>query len=445
MINSVCLFNFSKISSENIYYISDYNSFNYNFPEIKEKNIKKTKKISQYKNSIQHYIKKVNVNIPSNNNLKKETFLNEFYNNYDNSFANFCGISQKIFEDIYEKNQYIPEINRMGDIIVDITKIIQYLDSFSGSKQLKKQRLIRKIHKIPPKYTNLDNILGQKNVFQTNNDIQNDNNNMIPLDEGVIEGKIIDRTIFKEKTNLSHSNSNNESDINDNIIRPNDKTLLNIKRKLKNISISKTNTVPFDTKIHSKIINDFNNSIEDKNYNFKNKKNESDNNLNKDINKEIFSLSNGNLYKSSQQHQLDFKFNETSDNNNIFNFTVNDIHDLSNISQKNNLNILTPLINKEVENNNLLLSPDRSLFSPYNFTSMKYNSLLSPNLSVNSPYNNNNLFNYAFNFRNNDINGTMEENNNIYNYKEKIENENDKSTNAKKENDKNNDKEKKDE
>ena len=90
--------------------------------------------------------------------------------------------------------------------------------------------------------------------------------------------------IFKEKTNSSNSNSNNESDIKDKDIKPNDKTLLNIKRKLKNISISKTNTAPFDIKIRSKIINDLNNSIEDKNYIFKNKKNESDNNLNKDKN-----------------------------------------------------------------------------------------------------------------------------------------------------------------
>ena len=444
MINNVCLFNFSKISSKNIFYISDYNSFNYNFPQNDEKNNKKRKKISRYKNSIQHYIKNVNVSIPSNDILKKDTFLNDFYNNYDNSFANFCGISPKIYKEIYEKNRFIPEINRMGDIIVDITKIVRYLDSFSGLKQLKKQRLIRKIHKIPPKYKKLGNNLGQKNVFQTNNDKKNDNNNIIPLDEDVIEGKIIDRKIFKEKTNSSNSNSNNESDINDKDIKPNDKTLLNIKRKLKNISISKINTAPFDIKIRSKIINDLNNSIEDKNYIFKNKKNESDNNLNKDINKEIFSLSNDNIYKSSQHHKLDFKFSEISDKNNIFNFTLNDIHDLSNISQKNNLNIFTPLMNKEVENNNLILSPNKSLFSPYNFSSMKYNSLLSPNLSVNSPYNN--MFNYVFNFRNNDINDTMEENNNnIYNYKEKIENENDKGTNTKKENDKNNDKEKKEE
>lgn len=413
-------------------YINDYNSFIYHFVENNEIINKKRKLIPKNKNWIQHYIKNANVSIPSNDRLKKESFLDDFYKNYNNSFANFCGISEKIYKEIYQKTQFIPEINQMGDIIINITKIIKYLDTFSDSKQLKIHRRLKKIHKIPPK--------DQKKFLNINNNKTNNISNDIPLDEDDIEGKVINKIILKEKTNLSHSNSNNESDINDKDIKPNDKTLLNIKRKLKNISISKTNTAPFDIKIRSKIINDLNNSIEDKNYNLKNKKNESDNNLNK----EIFSLSNDNIYKSSQHHKLDFKFSEISDKNNIFNFTLNDIHDLSNISQKNNLNIFTPLMNKEVENNNLILSPNKSLFSPYNFSSMKYNSLLSPNLSVNSPYNN--MFNYVFNFRNNDINDTMEENNNnIYNYKEKIENENDKGTNTKKENDKNNDKEKKEE
>ena len=394
-------------------YINDYNSFIYHFVENNEIINKKRKLIPKNKNSIQHYIKNANVSIPSNDRLKKESFLDDFYKNYDNSFANFCGISEKIYKEIYQKTQFIPEINQMGDIIINITKIIKYLDTFSDSKQLKIHRRLKKIHKIPPK--------DQKKFLNINNNKSNNISNDIPLDEDDIEGKVINKIILKEKTNLSHSNSKNESDINYKDNKQNDDALLNIKRKLKNISISKPNNDLFDTKIKSKIFNLSINSMEDKIFNFKNDTND----LNKDINKEIFPLSNDFQYKSSQPNQLDFKFGENSNKNNIFNFSVNEIHDLSNNSQKNNINIFTPLMNKEEANNNLILSPDKALFSPYNFSSIKFNSLLSPNLSLNSPYNANGI-NYPFNFRNNEFNDSIEENNNvIYNTNEKKDNAND--------------------
>ena len=394
-------------------YINDYNSFIYHFVENNEIINKKRKLIPKNKNSIQHYIKNANVSIPSNDRLKKESFLDDFYKNYDNSFANFCGISEKIYKEIYQKTQFIPEINQMGDIIINITKIIKYLDTFSDSKQLKIHRRLKKIHKIQPK--------DQKKFLNINNNKTNNISNDIPLDEDDIEGKVINKIILKEKTNLSHSNSNNESDINYKDNKQNDDALLNIKRKLKNISISKPNNDLFDTKIKSKIFNLSINSMEDKIFNFKNDTND----LNKDINKEIFPLSNDFQYKSSQPNQLDFKFGENSNKNNIFNFSVNEIHDLSNNSQKNNINIFTPLMNKEEANNNLILSPDKALFSPYNFSSIKFNSLLSPNLSLNSPYNANGI-NYPFNFRNNEFNDSIEENNNaIYNANEKKDNAND--------------------
>ena len=394
-------------------YINDYNSFIYHFVENNEIINKKRKLIPKNKNSIQHYIKNANVSIPSNDRLKKKSFLDDFYKNYDNSFANFCGISEKIYKEIYQKTQFIPENNQMGDIIINITKIIKYLDTFSDSKQLKIHRRLKKIHKIPPK--------DQKKFLNINNNKTNNISNDIPLDEDDIEGKVINKIILKEKTNLSHSNSKNESDINYKDNKQNDDALLNIKRKLKNISISKPNNDLFDTKIKSKIFNLSANSIEDKIFYFKNDTND----LNKDINKEIFPLSNDFQYKSSQPNQLDFKFGENSNKNNIFNFSVNEIHDLSNNSQKNNINIFTPLMNKEEANNNLILSPDKALFSPYNFSSIKFNSLLSPNLSLNSPYNANGI-NYPFNFRNNEFNDSIEENNNvIYKKKKKKDNGND--------------------
>ena len=191
MISSVCLFNFSKIRSKNIMYINDYNSFIYHFVENNEIINKKRKLIPKNKNSIQHYIKNANVSIPSNDRLKKESFLDDFYKNYDNSFANFCGISEKIYKEIYQKTQFIPEINQMGDIIINITKIIKYLDTFSDSKQLKIHRRLKKIHKIPPK--------DQKKFLNINNNKTNNISNDIPLDEDDIEGKVINKIILKEK------------------------------------------------------------------------------------------------------------------------------------------------------------------------------------------------------------------------------------------------------
>ena len=100
----------------------------------------------------------------------------------------------------------------------------------------------------------------------------------------------------------------------------------------------------------------------------------------------------------------------------------------SHINLKNN-NFLNDMANNLTErnyNNDLILSPDKALFSPYNVSFMKFNSLLSPNFSIISPYNAN-MFNNAFNFRNNEFNDTIDENNNaIYNTNEKIDNENDK-------------------
>ena len=125
------LFSFSNIKSENMFKISDYNSFNYDFSnnELNEaENINIFKQKKKYEG---HYTNKINVSFPSNDKLRDFSFRNKFFINYENSFANFCGITIKMFSDINVKKEYIPKINQMGDINVSIENIIENLDIFS--------------------------------------------------------------------------------------------------------------------------------------------------------------------------------------------------------------------------------------------------------------------------------------------------------------------------
>ena len=72
-------------------------------------------------------------------------------NEYDNSFAYYCGINKKQFNDIYIKNRYIPVLNEFGDIKISIKYIVDLLKTYSinvraGRKILKRNR-IKKIFK----------------------------------------------------------------------------------------------------------------------------------------------------------------------------------------------------------------------------------------------------------------------------------------------------------
>ena len=137
------LFNFSKIKSEHIFRIEDCNSFNYNFSHHELNNTGYNKISIQNKKTIKNYIKHVDMNIPSNEKLKEEKFRSEFFNNYENSFANFCGINETIFSEIYEKNDFIPSLNQMGDIKVNINNIIKNINKFSASKKLRVRKMFR--------------------------------------------------------------------------------------------------------------------------------------------------------------------------------------------------------------------------------------------------------------------------------------------------------------
>ena len=137
------LFSFSNIKSENIFQISDYNSFNYKFTNNELNEVENHNIFIKKKNNEGHYMKKVNMNFPSNNMFRNQNFRNKFFINYENSFANFCGIEMNMFWDIYVKKEYIPKINEMGDINVSIENIIDNLNEFSDLISRKKRRIKR--------------------------------------------------------------------------------------------------------------------------------------------------------------------------------------------------------------------------------------------------------------------------------------------------------------
>ena len=419
MLTNLILFNFSKIKSEQVFRISEYNSFNYEFSKSEPYNGKNDDIITIKEDPSNHYIKKVNISLPSNEKLKEEAFRNDFFIKYDNSFANFCGINEKMFIEIYAKGQYTPVINQMGDIKINIDNIIKNLDEFSDYKRLKIHRSVfnrNKKRKIKEKKGNLAP-KKSPNLFKTAQKKSNfSDDDIISLEENNLDNKSKSNdTNYSEKNenknkiipSNSINNSNNESNGRDNDIdnKPRDKTLLNIKRKLKNISINKKKEDLIRIKIKNEPKDQLNISLE--NNPFENNRGY--------IQKKALILSKDNLFKSSNQ-QDSSNFNK----NNVFNFSSNAIKNLSNNSPKkdnSNFPIFTPLNNFDKNENiggniNYKLLQSNSLLSPFPLPHGGFHSLFSPNISVNSPYNFNSLFNDTFNFRNSDINEDEEAQNN---------------------------------
>ena len=440
---TIDLFNFSKIKSECIYHMADYNMFKYDFSNNEQISSKNTYINSPMKDTRRHYIKKVIVNIPSNDKLKEDNFKNDFLYNYESSFANFCGLSEKTFTKLYEKNVYIPQVDRMGDIKLYIGDIINVLNTFSGSKRLKikRRKRIKKFVKIEkPKKGNKKPVKDKQKIFKITKNIRNKDFNIIPINENDLDHisndiKSNDSNSFtigevKDKKNLSNSISLNGSDSKDSN-KSSNKNLLNIKRKLKNIIISKDNIdkqKKFDTTntsleqryINNNYINVPNNTpINDlsssKNLNLNNQDN---------LNIDLWPLSHDNKKYKSFQHEDGFKFSSNSNENNIFNFSSNIIQDYNNncIKKDNpDYHIYKPLnnnfSNNNIEgNNDINYSPYGPIFSPF-YSPKKMSHLLSQNLNAISPYNINLFGNtYIFNFKNSDGNNANEDNNNnIYN------------------------------
>ena len=402
MESGITLFTFSKVKSEQILRVSDYNIFNYNFTENEPNNteyhaIKTPKALNS-----SYYIKKANIDIPSNEKFKEETFKTSFSLNYETSFANFGGVSEKMFTEMFEKNQFIPKVNQMGDIEVDISNIIQNLKNFNEFKLRRIRRKFKnhsKKRKSRNKNTNVAHNK-QNNIFKvTEIDSSFSKDSIIPLNENelyqndiAISSSNIEKNFKKNKNKNKKISSNsislNQSDSKDSKDKKHDKTLLNIKVKLKNISIKNQKEESNKFVIKNEPKNESNISLENKNI--------LPNNL---------VLSNENLFKSKVQHDIEFSSN--SNKNNVFSFSSKAIQNFSNNSLKNesqNFPIFTSL-NINDSNNNILDKynfqsfQNRAFLSPNAFAPSKFESLLSPNISVNSPFNIN-IFNDAFTFKN---------------------------------------------
>ena len=358
MQKSANLFNFSKIKSENKFRTSDCNSFNYNFSNHELKNTG-FKKISNQKKKIsKNYIKKVDMNIPSSKKLKEEKFRRDFFIDYENSFANFCGINEKMFQEIYEKNDHIPTLNQMGDIKIDISNIIKNIIKFSHSKKLRIRRLLGNPNK---KFK-----IKIKDIFEESSS----NNKSKKIFEILKVKKNNNDKKYNDCTKSIESNSTNslESVINkDN--NQKDKTFLNIKRKMKHISIDEDNR------------NSINDLFSPKNQKFNDY-------LLEDLVDEFLTLSDNNSsYPNFDNNEYGLILSSYNNKNNFSNFSSQEFQNPD---------------NKAEAINNCDISPYKSILSPVYFNHDKVNSKVSGNFSICSPYNID-IFNQIFNFNNNYI------------------------------------------
>ena len=117
---SICLFKFSNLNSSFSSVLSEKNYFVYDFSKNKKNKSKKNlKEVAHVR-----YSKKININIPYSKDLLNVDFQKTFINNFDDSFAKFCGLNEEQFAKIYIENQYIPFINEFGNINISVKSIL---------------------------------------------------------------------------------------------------------------------------------------------------------------------------------------------------------------------------------------------------------------------------------------------------------------------------------
>ena len=396
------LFSFSHLKSRAKLTLSDYNFFNLNFccknnnsKLIKTKNISNiinNRKIRLIEGENNNSLKTLNINVPSSERLLDKKFQEEFLNDYENSFANFCGVNENQFIEIYANNKYLPILDEFGDLKISIKSIIELLKTYSFSLKMKiRRRVVKKyrIHKIFKTFKNKLN-LKNKNICETNNIIQNN--------------KIFDFEDRKNSIiNLKENNNNNNIDFEINSNNQINDKLLNLKKKLK-ISIETNNN---------------NTPLKEENYLYKNK-------LGKNNNKYLINYKGEGILSNTIPKPPLFNFNKQNNlptpNNNIFNFSSNTIQNYCNSQNKNINQFLnkkrtnTPIFNNNNSNNitnnfnyninlyNPIISPN--IFSPcIDFLSpssyyFSPSNISSPNLFSFSPFYNNNMHSDRFTFNN---------------------------------------------
>ena len=449
--NKVCLFNFSNLKSQTKMTLSEINNFNYDLTGNEQNDTKNDKINTKKEADNNRYIKNINIDLPSSEKLSNEEYKTSFINEYEDSFPCFCGLNKEQFTKIYVDNNYKPNVDELGDINVYVKKIVDVLEDFSDNKQLKisrrahKKNRIKKYMKIsnanlaPNKPKNKFHIIQTDKMEKKNENSSHNLNN----EENIKKDKKKDKEEINDNNQNSQSLfSENNNNINSESINDNDnknkkqKTLSNIKQKLKNISIpaiknkslnSKDNSSNYSSShLENKIISNeqkthscnINNSttnnviFKDININDSNKKILLDNNKN-------FLNSQVNSSNLSFQHNLN---STNNNNNNIFNFSSNIIQNFSNSQQNKSMNdipiknTLSPfninnnLLNLSLNNNlNNNTPSNRPVLSPMNYNPdlgnvlspcLPKSNIASPFLINLSPFNNNNFFNDHFAFNN---------------------------------------------
>ena len=174
---NICLFKLSNLNSSFNIVLSENNTFNCNFS--KNEQIESKKNINELENY--HYLKKLNINIPYSKDLLNVDFQKTFINNFDDSFAKFCGLNEEQFSKIYLENQYIPFINEFGNINISVKSIFEILKKHSSTKKVKTIRRVLKTKKIKNKKINKASKGGKDKlrkifkIVKEKNDEQKDN------------------------------------------------------------------------------------------------------------------------------------------------------------------------------------------------------------------------------------------------------------------------------
>ena len=435
--NYLCFFNFSNLKSRGKLQLSDYNSFNFDFSKNERSFVKINTSNHLKEEDIPRYIKNIIIDLPT----IKEEEKNKILNNYDDSFVKFCGITKKQFNDIYLSNlRFNPTLNEFGDIMICIKGIIDLIKVFSESKRLKIKRN-RPKKKVKNQNKNLFKI------FQTEVEKKGNKNNS-EIEEKNSEEKNEKETSEEKNDNATpiiiniKDDEKNEQNLKK---QKNNKTLFNIKKKLKNIVIPKTDSEQISKNLSNSSIE----SKKDLNSSYNNINTFNDNSFNINIYSGKKTNSSGIIRhfpmfscKNNLSNQS-LKSN-VQNSNNIFNFSSNAIQNFCGNQDKSkneipSKHLLTPNItsnnlNSSLNNNlNLNTPKSRPILSPLNLSPGTNNNILSPNLNHfpnilspilqnTSPFNINYMFNDCFNFNNTNTTSFIFGNND-YNVKKNVEND----------------------
>ena len=374
------LFSFSQLKSKKNFSLSQYNNFKFNFSK-KNNNEKDEKELSNnVRNRKIHLteggntssLNTLNINVASTEKLNEKDFQEQFMNEFEDSFAYFCGINKIQFKNIYINNKYIPKLNEFGDINISINAIIEILKSYSSSLKLKITRKILKKDKLNKIFKTFKNKNG-KSIKKyglnkkKNNENEENKNGIIKIDEN-------DDYLVK---------GNQVNDIQENNI------LDNFKKKLKKIIINKdTNDRKFNNNFCNNEKGVFIMPIIKQN-NLYNPKND------------IFNFSPNIIQNSQNKNINDLLNNKRASNqrsNNIYNINS---HNINNYNINNQmivpqiLNTNKDIISANSYSNSNIASPNIFTFSPFSpFYYNNYNSFDRFALK-----NNSNSFN-PFNFYN---------------------------------------------